>query len=119
MDTKVMGLAMWPFSHVTGLSTMPEPDTDTIKKTKPSYFVKYGRSPTPFFDLVEGTMRVWPYIAITFLCNYFYDIGDQMAESKVAIDKYYEGNTDLLLHMWILKIAARDLLASCAVAFGW
>lgn len=72
-------------------------------------------------DWINGSIRIVPFFAITLLSNYFYHINDQMAESKTAIDKFLAGDKDPMNQMWMLKIAARDLILGmgCAAVWQW
>ena len=72
MEAKIFGFAMWPISHMLGILTLGKPTSESIKQTKPKYFMKaYPDSPREF---IGKTMRVWPILAVTFLANYFYPI---------------------------------------------
>jgi len=42
-----------------------------------------------------------------------------MQESNEGINKFLNGDMDLSNQMWILKITARDLIVTLAVAYFW
>lgn len=42
-----------------------------------------------------------------------------MAESNAGVNKFMNGDTDLNNQLWILKIAARDLILGLACCIIW
>lgn len=62
-----------------------------------------------------------PFWAVAMICDYFYPIQQQVAESKIAVQKYFDGDKDPMNHGWLLKLAARDLLncIACGVFWTW
>lgn len=42
-----------------------------------------------------------------------------MADAKISVEKFNQGDKDLSNFYWVLKITARDLIVSLATPFLW
>ena len=71
-SSKTFGIALWPFHHMAGITSLEEPTPETVKKLKPDYTIKaYHGSLWEYF---EAHLRVWPFWTITLIALWFYPI---------------------------------------------
>ena len=114
----MIGIGKWCLNPLVGLYQLEQPTPETLKTLKPEYKVKpYHETPLGY---VKAMMKIAPFWAIALLCESCYPTEQLIEESGASINSYFDhGDENPLNHLWIAKVALRDLIAQLSFCILW